>query len=51
MDLITIVHIARIVGSVVIISGVIFGSIQIRRQRLPATKLNDRGWKPLPQQK
>jgi hypothetical protein len=31
MDLITIVHIARIVGSVVVISGVIFGIIQIRQ--------------------
>jgi len=31
MDLITIVNIARIVGSVVVISGVIFGIIQIRQ--------------------
>jgi hypothetical protein len=31
MDLITIVHIARIVGSVIVISGVIFGIIQIRQ--------------------
>ena len=31
MDLITIVNIARIVGSVVVISGVIFGVIQIRQ--------------------
>jgi len=31
MDLITIVHIARIVGSVVVISGVVFGIIQIRQ--------------------
>jgi hypothetical protein len=51
MDLITIVHIARIAGSVVVISGVIFSIIQIRWERLPATKLTDRGWKPLPQQK
>ena len=31
MDLITIVQIARIVGSVVVISGVVFGVIQIRQ--------------------
>ena len=31
MDLITIVNIARIVASVVVISGVIFGVIQIRQ--------------------
>jgi hypothetical protein len=31
MDLVTIVNIARIVGSVVVISGVIFGIIQIRQ--------------------
>ena len=31
MDLITIVNIARIVSSVVVISGIIFGIIQIRQ--------------------
>lgn len=31
MDLITIVNIARIIGSVVVISGVVFGIIQIRQ--------------------
>lgn len=31
MDLITIVNIARIVGSVVVISGVVFGIVQIRQ--------------------
>ena len=31
MDLITIVNIARIVGSVVVISGVVFGVIQVRQ--------------------
>lgn len=44
MDLITIVNIARIIGSVVVISGVVFGIIQIRqyqqqRQDIAAVQL------------